>query len=117
MAGVQYRKTTIMEAISERLIFPNNGCWEFYGATTGQGYGNIHYQGRKQYVHRIVFRIMNGKIPHGILVLHNCDNPRCCNPDHLFLGTHKDNTADMIAKDRQGWDNKPTKASVLWRRI
>ncbi len=115
MAGIHYRKTTIMEAISERLIFSNNGCWEFCGAATAQGYGHINYQGRLQFVHRIVFRIMKGRIPYEMLVLHSCDNPRCCNPDHLFLGTHKDNTADMIAKDRQGWNNKSTE--TLRRRI
>lgn len=51
-------------------------------------------------VHRVMYAAEVGQIPLGLLVLHKCDNPKCCNPEHLFLGTHKDNTQDCIAKGR-----------------
>lgn len=73
-----------------------DGCWLWSGSTQTFGYGK--YDGRL--VHRVVWELTNGQIPDGLCVLHKCDNPPCVNPDHLFLGTKKDNTADMTAKGR-----------------
>jgi len=77
-------------------------CWEWQRATNNIGYGMIRdneIQGMRT-THRVSYEIHKGKIPNGRLVLHTCDNPACCNPDHLFLGTHKDNSQDMIEKGR-----------------
>lgn len=78
-----------------------DGCYEYQGAITDNGYGFIWYKGRNHYAHRIAWLIENGEIPQGMLVLHECDNRRCVRVKHLFLGTHQDNTSDMIAKGRQ----------------
>jgi hypothetical protein len=94
---------TIFERVWRNVFPNNNGCWEYYGGYTDRDYGHIWYQGELQGVHRVVYKLMKGKIPLGLYVLHECDNPRCCNPDHLFLGTAQDNTLDMIAKNRHGW--------------
>lgn len=53
-----------------------------------------------QGTHRVSFALRNGPIPHGMLVLHKCDNPPCCNPEHLFLGNTRENAWDMISKGR-----------------
>jgi len=79
------------------------GCWHWTAALV-RGYGktSVHIDGRKRQVfaHRVAWELTRGKIPDGLLALHRCDNPRCVNPDHLFLGTHKDNVADMHSKLR-----------------
>lgn len=66
------------------------------------GYGQIsNPRGGTKRAHRIVYRELRGPIPKGLCVLHGCDNPPCCNPEHLFLGTRTDNMADKVAKGRQ----------------
>lgn len=75
---------------------PYSGCWLWTGAVTGSGYGAF----RKESVHRFSFRIHKSNIPMGSQVLHKCDTPLCVNPDHLFLGTQKDNITDCQSKGR-----------------
>lgn len=80
----------------------NNGCWEWMGCRTGAGYGQIGAQGTREilYTHRVSWELHNGPIPKGLFVLHRCDNPSCCNPAHLFAGTHLENMQDCHAKGR-----------------
>lgn len=80
----------------ERRFEKGDGCWEWKGAKTKAGYGWFS----AKIASRISWEIYRGKIPKDMLVCHKCDNPPCVNPDHLFLGTHKDNTLDMIKKGR-----------------
>lgn len=84
-----------------------NGCWEWKGARLPSGYGRLGGGTRAvtppQRAHRVAFMLHWGvTLPSWLMVLHECDNPPCCNPDHLFLGTHADNVADMVSKGRQG---------------
>ncbi len=76
------------------------GCWAFRGNLIGP-YGVISHGYRNLYVHRVVFEKEHGPIPNGMEVCHTCDNPPCCNPDHLFLGTQLENIQDKINKGRQ----------------
>lgn len=76
------------------------GCWGWNGSTDNFGYGRLQHEGRNQPAHRISWEMTNGPIPAGLCVLHRCDNPPCANPEHLFLGTKKDNMMDAAAKGR-----------------
>jgi len=77
----------------------DTGCWEFQGTLAG-GYGQIKIEGVNHRAHRLAYSLLVGEIPEGLLVCHHCDNPKCCNPDHLFLGDDADNTKDKVAKGR-----------------
>lgn len=86
-----------------RVLYPPNGCWVWNRTLSGNGYGSIGLFNNKIYLHRLSFRIFHGEIAPEYQVLHKCDNPACFNPEHLFLGTVKDNVADMIAKKRHNF--------------
>jgi len=93
------------EYFDSRVIVSKSGCWEWQKALNPNGYGKAYFNGKLRQSHRISWILHRGKIPVGLFVLHHCDNPICVNPDHLFLGTQKDNMHDMIAKGRKngGW--------------
>jgi len=76
-------------------------CWLWTSAIDGTGRGTIKYNGKSTGAHRVSWILHNGEIPLGLSVCHECDNPVCVNPKHLFLGTHKDNMQDMTSKNRQ----------------
>lgn len=90
---------------SEKRLFARRsissaGCWDWTGATSTHGYGMLASGRRAGYVHRLAWQFWRGEIPKDRWVLHRCDNKRCFNPDHLFLGTHADNMMDAVVKKR-----------------
>lgn len=88
----------------ERVVFTGwtetaNGCWEFNG-NLRKGYGRITVNGVSVVVTRVVYEHHVGPLPKNLLVRHKCDNPPCVNPDHLEVGTVRDNTQDMLDRGR-----------------
>jgi hypothetical protein len=75
-------------------------CWLWRGSRQTGGYGQISIAGQRWLAHRAAWRAWRGEIPHGLNVLHICDNRRCINPKHLFLGTARDNYLDAVQKGR-----------------
>lgn len=90
--------------VEERLIghrhVADTGCWEWTGSCLAGGYGQIGIQGKNRKVSRVAYETWVGAIPDGLWILHHCDNRLCFNPDHLFLGTHRDNMDDAVRKGR-----------------
>lgn len=116
------------QAFSERdiarfwsYVNTSGDCWKWLlkpnKPGSGYEYGRFAIKRRRWLAHRAAYIIAHGEIPGKLFVLHRCDNPRCVRPDHLFLGTHDDNMADMVAKGRSpkshavlfGKDNGKTK--------
>jgi hypothetical protein len=97
-----------MKRILERsLVDEDTGCWNWTGPTKGFGYGFLTSGSRSdgtrktESTHRYSFRMAKGDIPEGACVLHRCDNPKCVNPDHLYIGDRKRNVRDMIERGRR----------------
>ena len=101
-------------AIWDRIdVRDANECWPWTRGKSHDGYGRIQLRGRDQYAHRIAWELANRRSADGFLVLHSCDNPGCCNPAHLRLGSHTDNQRDAIERgrrdDRRGSQNHNAK--------
>ena len=96
------------ERILRAVVKDSNDCWNWQLSIDHGGYGRMKIStGSRQdfyfeSAHRRAFEVLVGDIPNGLHVLHKCDNRKCCNPDHLFLGTHQDNMHDMQEKGRAG---------------
>jgi hypothetical protein len=87
-----------------------DACWIWTAGTDGRGYGWIHDGEKMQLAHRVAV-VFDGRDPSGFVVCHTCDNPRCVNPAHLFLGTQGDNMRDKVAKGRNPYKVRRLTAS------
>jgi hypothetical protein len=94
-----------IEDLAARSRVTESGCWEWDGYRNELGYGICVLRRQRWRAHRLAWAYVHGPIPDGMVICHRCDNPPCINPDHLFLGTHRDNTADMMRKGRNAYVN------------
>lgn len=90
-----------MKRFWDKVSIPEdvNGCWEWTACKHTDGYGMFR-NGKMMFSHRMAYVLTFGRFPSELCVLHKCDNPPCCNPNHLFLGTVTDNARDMLKKGR-----------------
>ena len=92
-------------------------CWEWQACRHPDGHGKFSLRKRTAYAHRVAWQIFKGPIPMGLQVLHDCDNPPCCNPAHLFLGTVQDNRADAVAKGRHVCGEKVGNSKLIAEQV
>ena len=91
----------VRELLAKHCQTNADGCWVWLRSKRGKGSAQLTLSGRRQvYGHRAAYEAFIGEIPSGLMVCHKCDNPACCNPWHMFIGTAKDNTRDCVAKGR-----------------
>lgn len=108
-ASKQTRILWFLEKIEEKV--PLSGCWIWKGSFMRAGYGQFQYKYAFT-AHRASWLFFKGEIPKGMDVCHHCDNRKCVNPSHLFLGTHQDNMDDRSKKDRQCRGERYPKAKL-----
>lgn len=97
--------------IRSKITVSDKGCWVYGGTLNLSGYGSVSHEGRNYAVHRVMYEVTNGPIAQPTQksdrwwVLHDCDNPSCCNPSHLYLGNAQDNANDCASRKRLrvGW--------------
>lgn len=102
LRGGRRKRHSTVDRFWARVQKNSDGCWLFAGALSNQA-GHVHLtreDGSRVYAHRYSYELHNGCIPAGLVVMHVCDVGRCVNPDHLKLGTQRDNVHDAIAKGR-----------------
>jgi hypothetical protein len=101
------KKRSVEERFFEKVQKVESGCHEWTGHVMKNGYGQLHYKGKTVYSHIMAYKLEHGHDSVGdLFVLHKCDNRKCVNPEHLFLGTFYDNMDDMVAKVRQAAGEK-----------
>jgi len=119
----KYKPKDIKRFISKIKINKENECWEWYGFIDRKGYGKFNCTNEccewiKNYAHRVSKEMSTGKsIPEGIHTCHRCDNRKCVNPKHLFLGTNKDNMNDRDNKKRVASGENNGQAKLTWKKI
>jgi hypothetical protein len=91
----------VKERFFQKVCEDGSGCHLWTGARNIWGYGRHKINGKTCAAHRTAWELVNGSVPVGLLVLHHCDNPRCVNPAHLYVGTQADNMRDMMARGRR----------------
>lgn len=103
-----------------KVLISENECWEWLAAKNEKGYGVFGIRKYTDKAPRISWRLKYGSIKNNLFVLHKCDNPGCVRPDHLFLGTNKQNIEDMILKKRNskppemgGWNKKKFPEEII----
>lgn len=86
--------------LKSKVSVDENGCWIWQGSISPNGYGTTTHKNKRISSHRLSYLTFKGEIPKGLFVCHSCDIKACINPDHLFVGTGKDNMQDMLKKGR-----------------
>ena len=109
-----------MKSVEQRFwnkVRKSEGCWQWTGYCDECGYGRFNVNGIIVRTHKFSYELHNGKVPDGLCVLHNCDNPPCVNPVHLYAGTRQQNMSDMVDRGRSLVCEKHHKVRLTWKQV
>ena len=108
----------LQDKIKQHIVIDTaSECWLWQMSCDRDGYGALGWNGKKQRVHRLSYQAFIGPIPKGQIVRHTCDTPQCCNPKHLLIGTHADNSRDMAQRGRSTHGEKNPEAKLTWEDV
>lgn len=93
-------KNTIKSRLMSKIKKSKNGCWNFTGHISPYGYGQMWADGVCNQAHKLMYKLKHGSIPKGMVLLHKCNNRKCCNPAHLKLGTSRENNIQTVRDGR-----------------
>jgi len=105
MSELEY-ESLVRSRMLSAVVVSASGCWEYPHGVNQSGYRHATWRGASVRAHILSYKLFCGPVPEGLCVLHACDNPSCCYPLHLRVGTHKENTADMIEKGRHAFGER-----------
>lgn len=115
------RKSNTPDSIKERIIIDDEGCWIWQGYKDRDGYGRMRLEGKERFTHRISYEAWVAPLEKDKVIMHLCDKPACCNPEHLKQGTQAENNRDCADKGRKpkgsaNGNAKLTEDQVIWMR-
>mgnify|MGYP002397563630 CR=1 FL=1 len=105
------------EFFRERCLVTDAGCFVWLRAKNNMGYGVFRRGGKNFYAHRYAWELQNGPIQPGLVICHRCDNPSCCNPNHMFVGSQAENLADMVRKGRSAKGAQHSQAKIAAHQV
>lgn len=105
-------RSDVFQRFESKVKKMDTGCHEWQSTIKNTGYGGFYHDGKSQTAHSVSYQLYKGIVPEGMVIRHTCDNRKCVNPEHLLIGTQRDNIKDMDVRNRRGFISKLSQVQV-----